>query len=246
MMPELVRRYGEVSSTNDIARDLLREGAPSGTVVQAAAQTRGRGRDGRAWASPPGDLFMSIVLRPRGRPGDVAQLGFVAGIAVAEAVEAMPGAPRTATLKWPNDVLLGGRKIAGILLESEGVRPDGVDGLVVGIGVNVVGVPAATRLPATSLAREGATASAAQLLDEVLRRFAALQDRWERAGFAPIRAAWLARAHGLGGPITARLPRETLDGRFAGLDETGALVLERASGRHLVHAGDVFFPGDAC
>jgi BirA family biotin operon repressor/biotin-[acetyl-CoA-carboxylase] ligase len=243
----VVHAYSEVGSTNDVARELLRLGAPARVVVHARAQTKGRGRDGRSWISAPGDLYLSIGLRPRGRPGDVALLGFATAVAVAETVDAFAGAAGPARIKWPNDVLLAGRKIAGILLESDGARPDGVDALVVGVGINVGGDPAGTRIPATSLRLAGANAG----VDEVLEAFLACFDRhyraWEDEGFAPVRTAWLARAHGLGDPVVARLPGATLEGRFAGLGPDGALLLDQGGGavRH-IHAGDVFFPASAC
>lgn len=243
----VVHAFTEVGSTNDVARDLLRRGAPARTVVHAQAQTGGRGRDGRSWISPPGNLYVSIGLRPRGRPGDVAQLGFAAALAVADTVDRLVVAAGPATIKWPNDVLLGGSKIAGILLESDGVRSDGVDALVVGVGINVAGDPPGTRIPATCLRRAGAAVDVDAVLGLFLDRFEHRYRLWEDQGFAPVRDAWLSRAHGLGAPVVARLPGATLEGRFAGLDADGALVLEIDGGANRrIHAGDVFFPSVAC
>jgi BirA family biotin operon repressor/biotin-[acetyl-CoA-carboxylase] ligase len=249
----VARRYAEVGSTNDIAMGLLRGGAPSGTVVQAAAQTGGRGRDGRSWKSPPGNLYASLVLRPPGRPGQVAQLSFASAVAVAQIVEVFLGTAVPVTLKWPNDVLLAGHKIAGILLESDGVRPDGVDGLVIGIGINIAVSPAQDAnggLPSTSLGARMAAGTVAPAVDAVLAalvgKFDILYRAWCEEGFAPIRSAWMARAHGLGAQITARLPRGDVRGRFVDLDPGGALILEAPAGRIVVHAGDVFFGPEAC
>lgn len=243
----VVHAFPEVGSTNDVARDLLRGGAPSGTVVHARSQSGGRGRDGRSWISPPGDLYVSIGLRPRGRPGDVAQLGFATALAVADTVDSLAAGAGTSTIKWPNDVLFDGRKIAGVLLESDGVRPDGVDALVVGVGINVAGDRAGTRIPATSLRHAGAAVDVDTVLGVFLDRFDRQYRLWEAEGFARVRTAWLARAHGLGAEVVARLPGATLAGRFGGLDADGALVLELGDGTvRRIHAGDVFFPSVAC
>jgi BirA family biotin operon repressor/biotin-[acetyl-CoA-carboxylase] ligase len=249
----VARCYAEVGSTNEVAMELLRGGAPSGTVVQAAAQSGGRGRDGRRWQSPSGNLYASLALRPPGRPGEVAQLSFASAVAVARTAEMFLGAAAPVSLKWPNDVLLAGHKLAGILLESDGVRPDGVDGLVIGIGINVAVSPALTAdggLSSTCLVERMPAGveppSVGAVLGALVGCFDGLYRSWCDGGFAPIRSAWMARAHGLGRQITARLPRESLRGRFVDLDPGGALILETPAGRHVVHAGDVFFDPEAC
>lgn len=232
--------YDVVGSTNDEAKRLLRAGAPEFTVVWALAQRSGRGRDGRVWSSPAGNLYASLLLRPRGTPLEAAQLGFVTALAIGEALAAR--VPEI-TLKWPNDVLQAGRKIAGILLETEGVTATGVEGLVSGFGVNVAHHPAEARLPATSLHAAGdCGARVEDLLPAIAHAFASWYAAWTREGFAPVRTAWLARAHGLGGVIEVRLPRETLAGRFRDVDARGALMLETAAGTRAITAGDVFFP----
>jgi BirA family biotin operon repressor/biotin-[acetyl-CoA-carboxylase] ligase len=242
-----IHRFAAAGSTNDIARDLLRQGAAEIVVVHALSQSGGRGRDGRRWESPAGNLYVSLGLRPRGRPGEVALLGFAAALAVAETVDRFAGAAGPATLKWPNDVLLGGRKIAGILLESDGATSSGVEGLVIGVGLNVASAPAAARIPATCLRdAAGAEMPVEPVLDALLAAFARCHARWSAQGFAPIRAAWLARAHGLGAEIEARLPRHSIAGLFAGIDDDGALLLAQGDSTLRIHAGDVFFPGDAC
>lgn len=234
-----------VDSTNDEAKRLLAAGAEEGTLVWARAQRGGRGRDGRRWDSPAGNLYASLLLRPDGPPGEVAQLGFVAALAVGTGIGAFVPPLVALTLKWPNDILLDGRKVAGILLETEGVGAEGVDGLVVGFGVNVRIFPAEARVPATSIAAVGGESDVepARVLEAIARQFLAWTHRWRTEGFAPIRQAWLARAHGLGGPITVRLPRETIEGRFKGIDAHGLLELETGQGPRLISAGDVFFPG---
>jgi BirA family transcriptional regulator, biotin operon repressor / biotin---[acetyl-CoA-carboxylase] ligase len=218
-----------VDSTNSEAARLIAGGAGHGTVVVAAAQTAGRGRRGRGWVSPPGNLYLSLIVElAAGR--DPGQLAFVAALGAADAL-APHGDVR---LKWPNDVMLDGGKLAGILIEVENRLA------VVGLGVNLVIAPEdGTRVPATTLA-------AAPPPDRLAAAFCNHFDRWYRRwvadGFAPVREYWLSRADGLGDPVEVRLPRETLTGRFAGLDEAGGLMLDRPDGaRRIIAAGDVYF-----
>lgn len=143
-------------------------------------------------------------------------------------------------LKWPNDVLLGGRKLAGILLESE-TLPGGTTAVAIGCGINLDHHPADSAHPATDLAEHGAQCRIAEMLPILARRMAAALELFERD---PNRVAerWLAAAHGLGGPILVRLPSASYSGTFAGLDASGRLILEEeGGGRRLVSAGDIFF-----
>jgi BirA family biotin operon repressor/biotin-[acetyl-CoA-carboxylase] ligase len=234
--------HDRVGSTNDEAKTLAEAGAPAGTLVWARAQTGGRGRRGRAWVSEPGNLFLSLVLRPECSAVAAAQIGFVASLAVGEAcARFLPGDAKL-TYKWPNDVLVGGRKIAGILLESQTGTGGGVAWLVVGIGVNLASSPADTEYPATSLAAAGAAAfSPEAVLEALAERFLAWHETWRGiGGFAAVRNAWLTRAQGLGGRIRVRLPGEELQGDFAGLDEDGVLLLDMISGRRRIAAAEIF------
>jgi len=234
-------RLGRVGSTNDEAKRLARDGAEDGTLVWALEQTAGRGRRGRAWSSPPGNLYCSLVLRPEVPPAEAAQLGFVAAVGLGEAIGALVPPLVPLHYKWPNDLLLNGRKLAGMLLESEGTHDGALDWLVLGIGANVASYPEETERPATSLHAAGAAdATAERLLEGFARCFLARVDRWLEDGFEPIRAAWLARAAGIGETIRVRLEREELTGRFASLDADGALLLDTGAGRRRVTAGDVF------
>lgn len=226
-----------VDSTNEEAKRRAREGAEEGTLVWAREQTAGRGRRGRLWVSPRGNLYLSLVLRPEAPQARHGELGFVAALALGETIGAFVPPLVELRYKWPNDVLLSGRKASGILLESE----SDADWLVLGVGVNVAHAPQGTETAATSLVEEGASdATVEAVLDRFARCFLAWADRWLEEGFAPIRIAWLRRAQGIGEAIRVRLPNETLEGRFADLDASGALVLETASGRRLVTAGEVF------
>jgi BirA family transcriptional regulator, biotin operon repressor / biotin---[acetyl-CoA-carboxylase] ligase len=232
-------RFDTVGSTNDEAKRLARDGTSERTVVWALEQTKGRGRRGRSWASPRGNLFLSLLLRPRASLVVAAQLGFVAAVAIAES---LPFPPEIAiSCKWPNDVLVRGRKIAGILLESETGEEGRLAYLVLGVGVNCVSFPSDTEFPATSIAEEGGGAlSPAALLERFLARFDASYRRWQEEGFQWVRAAWLQRAAFLGERLTWRLEKESLVGRFLDLDEKGALLLERDGETRRIAAGEVF------
>jgi BirA family biotin operon repressor/biotin-[acetyl-CoA-carboxylase] ligase len=230
-----------VDSTNAEAIRRAESCAAGGTLIWARSQTAGRGRRGRAWTSPPGNLYASLLLRPDSAPGEAGQLGFVAGLALREAIVAtMPAAGGT-ELKWPNDLVVEGRKLAGILLESRLLGGRRLDWLVIGTGVNVASHPEDAERPATSLAALGAPPSVPALLSAYGRAMAGWLPRWRDEGFAPVRSDWLRHAAGRELVLQARLTDETVEGRFADLDETGALVLELPDGaRRRVLAGEVF------
>ena len=235
----------EAGSTNDEAKVRAAAGAPEGTVVWARLQRAGRGRRGRAWESPPGNLYLSLILRPSCEARSVAQLSFVAALAVRDLVDGpLPGCARC---KWPNDILVDGGKVAGVLLESA-LGPGGhVDWVVIGIGVNLASHPGLEGpVPSTSLAAAGASPLAPEdALPPLLAALARRRQEWETEGFAPVRRAWLARAHGLGGPVTVANGGQELAGIFKGLDSEGALVLAQADAAPIsISAGDVYF-GDA-
>jgi BirA family biotin operon repressor/biotin-[acetyl-CoA-carboxylase] ligase len=236
-----LHRYETLGSTNDEARRLARAGAPEGTLVWSLAQTAGKGRRGRLWVSPPGNLYLSLVQRPAVPPAQAAQLGFVAAIALGDAVDRLAGPAQRLRYKWPNDLLLDGRKIAGILLELETSPSGTADFVVVGVGVNLVSAPHDLEFPATSLAEAGvAEVTPRRLLEVFAQCFADWAKRRREEGFASVRAAWLKRASGLGEGIRVRLEHQTLDGRFLDLDHDGALLLDGAAGRRRIAAGEVF------
>ena len=225
-----------IDSTNAEALRRAAAGAPSGTLVWARSQERGRGRHGRRWQSPPGNLYASLLLAPRCARRDWSQVSFVAAVAVVDALAVVAPA-LSVRFKWPNDILAPGGKIAGILLEA---TPNGA-GLVIGVGVNVAIHPPG----ATSLFAEGARPP----VGEVLAAYAAaVMDwtvQWEALGFNLVRKAWMDRAAGLGDTIDVRLPHEKLRGIFRTLDRSGALVLDAGTGSpRRIAAGEVFLvPG---
>lgn len=241
-----LRSVPVTASTNADLQQAAEAGEPEGLVIRAMRQTAGRGRQGREWDSPEGNLYASILLRPACSLREVGCYSFIAALAVHDTIAAfLP--PEGIQLKWPNDVLVKGGKISGILLESSPAAADGVAWLVIGIGVNVLHCPDQALYPTTSLALESRACGMQEMpsVDAVFARllesFEARRQQFLRHGFAPIRQDWLARAKT--GAITARLPHETVEGQFCGLDEQGALILRLADGRErAIAAGDIFFP----
>lgn len=216
--------------------------------IMARRQEAGRGRRGRAWADPPGNFAATLVLRPQGGAGDAARLSFVAALAVHDALRGLCGPHANLALKWPNDVLLNGGKLSGILLESSGAGGQ-VSLLAIGIGVNLAAAPDMSEVepgalrPVSVAAETGLQVDADDLLDAVAVCF----DEWHRQlrayGFGPIRNAWLARAARLGETITARTGAAEITGRFEGIDDSGALVLVTPRGRQVIAAADIHFGG---
>ncbi len=231
-----------VDGTNQEAKRLAADGAPDGTLVWALEQTAGKGRRGRRWVSEKGNLYFSLLLRPDYSTVEATRLSFVTANSVADALaSALPRGTRVAC-KWPNDILVEGRKAAGLLLESASSTGETPDWVVIGIGVNLASHPADTDFPATSLAAEGAPEVTPEAMRDVIcLRFLSWVATWRSLGFAPVRQAWLERAHGLGQPVTANLGGETVEGIFHTLDADGALVLRQNGDERRISAGDVFF-----
>ncbi|MCC3306124.1 biotin--[acetyl-CoA-carboxylase] ligase [Sneathiella sp. HT1-7] len=229
-------------STNIEALKLADAGDAEGAIVWAKRQERGVGRRGRQWSSPEGNLYCSLVIRPECDPSSAARLSFLTALAIRRAVSEFVNPDVDVRLKWPNDVLINGHKSAGILLESK-TKPDGqMSYVIVGTGVNIATYPEHTDgLPAISLKKVGADVSVPEVLSAYAKAFYDLYMIWKREGFAPIRKEWLANATGLGGRITVKLSKETLEGVFTDLDENGALILSMDNGeRKLITAGEVF------
>ena len=232
-----------VDSTNAVARKLGEEGAAEGQVVWAREQLQGRARRGRGWHSPPGNLYCSVLLRPDCKPAAAGQISFVAALAMGDAVLESAPSLEGLHLKWPNDLIVNRRKLAGLLLESAITADGAVDWVVVGTGVNLDSHPEEVDYPATDLAAEGHPgALPGALLESYTARLDHWLAVWRVRGFAPIREAWQDRAFGIGETITVRLDREIVIGRFELLDEDGALHIVLGDGsRRRITAGDLYF-----
>lgn len=237
------QHFQSVASTNDLAREAADQGHPEGLVVTATQQVQGRGRTGAVWSSPPGNLYQSLLLRPPVSPAAAGQLSFIASLALHQAItELLPD--QSCRCKWPNDVLCDDAKIAGILLESKLSSSGALDWIIVGMGVNVAYKPLETPYPVTKINElvGGAEITPTELHDKFLETFSTMYGSWLDFGFAGIRRLWLERAKGLNETIRVRLPNEERKGTFAGIDESGSLILRSKDGAEdLIAAGAVFF-----
>jgi BirA family transcriptional regulator, biotin operon repressor / biotin---[acetyl-CoA-carboxylase] ligase len=232
-----INTFAQLSSTQDYVRELAEEGLPEGIVVQSLVQTKGRGRQGREWHSPMGNLYMSLLLRPECPASVAGQMSFVVAVAVSRAMSLFLTEGHVKTLKWPNDILIDGRKCAGILIEAI-MGPAGmVEGLIIGTGVNILAAPE----DAIALAPISKGHVAIHpFRDQVLAELKVAYLNWRRDGFGPVREQWLAQAHNLGRPVKASLPDGVYEGIFKDLDKNGALVLTLPDGTEKrVHAGDI-------
>ncbi|MDP2410608.1 MAG: biotin--[acetyl-CoA-carboxylase] ligase [Pseudolabrys sp.] len=234
--------YETLGSTNAEALARARAGERGPLWISAGRQSAGRGRRGSAWVSGAGNVAATLLLTDPSPPASASQLAFVAALALHDAVaESAPQLGPLLKVKWPNDLLLGGAKVAGILIEGESTPNFAV---CIGIGVNCASHPHETPYPATDLASAGALVSPAQLLAALSIAMQRRLSQWQRGdGFAGIRADWLKRAAGLGEDIRVRLPDQELSGRFRGLDDDGRLLLQQANGVTAVTAGEIFSIG---
>lgn len=235
--------FETIDSTNLFARNLADQGEREGALVWSLKQEQGVGRRGRDWSSPSGNLYCSVLLRPDCDAAEGAKLSFLIAIALLRAVKDTLPDPDAIALKWPNDLLINRKKLAGILLESKSDTNGKLDWLVVGTGVNIATFPQVTEgLAATSLNNEGSHATVQQVLENYSYQLLELYMLWKTEGFDPIRRIWMDHAIGLGEKITVRLPAEEFTGIFQDLDPGGALVLALENGEtRLVTAGEVFF-----
>jgi len=239
-----IEAYEALDSTNAEARRRAEAGEAGPVWITAAVQTAGRGRRGRAWSTQTGNLAATLLTLTDVPAAEAAQLSFVAALAACDLADACLG-EGTARLKWPNDVVIHGRKAVGILVES-GTRPDGRLWLAVGIGVNLAHAPQDVERPAAAFAEfmPGPPPAPRAALEVLAGAFERWRGAWATQGFAPIAAAWTERAMGLGQPCEARLPNRTLTGVAEGMDSDGALRLRLDDGSlERVTAGDVFFGG---
>jgi len=231
--------YDTLGSTNAEALARARAGERGPLWISAKSQSAGRGRRGSVWASPPGNLYATLLLTEPSAPEHAPQLSFVAALALHDAIaQCAAQLGPLLKVKWPNDLLLGGKKLAGILIEGES---EPVFAVAIGVGVNCAAHPDDAAYPATDLASAGALVAPAALFTVLSGAMQPRLEQWNRGqGFAAVRADWLKRAAGLGEAIRVRLPERELSGRFQGLDDAGRLLVEQPSGIVTVTAGEVF------
>lgn len=231
-----IRTIAETGSTNADLLQLAGQGAPEGFWLRAEQQSSGRGRLSRRWESPQGNLYCSTLVRLRPYDPQPGTLALVAAVAVQEAVSLyLP--PERVQIKWPNDLLVDGAKLCGMLLERSG------DAIIIGIGLNIASSPVIPDRPATSMAASGAgEVDPGYFLETLADTFARWLAIWRGEGMMPVRAQWLKYAHPQGTALKANLPDgNSVEGLFAGLDQDGALILRLANGTsHVIHAADIF------
>lgn len=237
-----LRVFDVLDSTNAECRRMADGGYRGNVWVVSAAQSAGKGRRGREWVSRPGNLFASLLYGIDCDLGTASQLSLVAALAVRATLADILQSSSRVSCKWPNDILVGGRKISGILLETAGQGGETPSHVIIGIGINVMHHPENPHYPATNLKDESGREVELEL---VMERLAGSMShwtaKWESHGFGLIRTAWKEYASGMGREITVRLPGEELRGRFVDLDDRGALILAVGGERRHITAGDVFF-----
>jgi BirA family transcriptional regulator, biotin operon repressor / biotin---[acetyl-CoA-carboxylase] ligase len=230
--------FETLGSTSDLCRNFADNGEPAGLAVLARRQQRGRGREGRTWISTPGNLFLSVLLRPPGAMREAGSWSLVAAVALADALAPLLPDGAALTLKWPNDVLLNGGKVAGILLDSTANAAGDIGWLVIGFGVNLTVAPVVPGRAVASIADVVTAPEPERVAQSLLFRLDHWRGMREREGLAPIREAWLARAHPAGTPLSLKLGEQEIEGEFAGLAEDGSLLLQTAGRVRAFAAGE--------
>jgi BirA family biotin operon repressor/biotin-[acetyl-CoA-carboxylase] ligase len=237
-----LEEFSELPSTSDTCIERAKAGEPEGLAVFAARQSAGRGSRGRAWVSPAGNVALSVLLRPRLSVAESGILSLLAGIAVAEAAKAVLPAGAAPVLKWPNDVLIDGRKCAGLLIDASPVK-ERVEWLVIGIGINVAYAPDVPGRATTCLASYGADGAAPAVARGVLEELSVWLDVFDEAGPAVIVAAWTQRAHPVGTAIEVKSPHYNAKGAFAGLSPRGELLLAVENRIEKISTGEILLGG---
>ncbi|MBX7146968.1 MAG: biotin--[acetyl-CoA-carboxylase] ligase [Alphaproteobacteria bacterium] len=242
-------KFDEIDSTNDELKRLIyhSSGTCEGTVVWALCQKAGKGRRGKQWFSPPGNLYFSLLLKPETSIQNTGQIGFIASNTMADIIEQYSNHQIKINLKWPNDLLIKKHKIGGILLESLTSLQSTLllDWLIIGIGININHYPPDNPYPVTSLFKENLILMTSDLtifLYSFLNSFYVNYIKWKKNGFSFIKDEWLQKAEGLKKNISIKLEDKIVSGYFETIDETGALILIDPNGiKHKITTGDVSF-----
>ncbi len=233
-----VERFEELGSTSDLCIARAKAGEAAGLVVIAAQQIAGRGSRGRQWQAPTGNLNVSVLLRPTRTSADSGIFSLLAGVAVAETLGLCLPSETDISLKWPNDVLIGGAKIAGILVDASS-NANGIEWLVIGIGINILHAPDIAGRAITTLHAHGGTVDAVCVGDILLQRLASCLHMLATSGTAVIAAAWLGLAHPVGTAINVTSAQGVITGTFAGLSPAGELLLNRDGRIDRISTGEV-------
>jgi len=229
---DIIELY-EIDSTNNFAKDKIKAGVNEEFIVWAHRQIAGKGRQGNIWESPEGNLYMSLVIKPNIDKKNLGQLSFAASVAIANIIESLIPTDNKVNVKWPNDVLVNNKKISGILVESD----SNSEWVVIGMGVNIATAPET----AISLYDLDIRISVREFMEKLIIELGLLVAKIESKGFVAIQQEWLNKAFKLNQSITARLPKETIEGIFKGIDENGVLLLELPDGTiKQILSGEVF------
>ena len=237
-----VQHFDILPSTMDVAHETAKQGADEGVVIVTKEQNAGRGRHGNNWIGPPGNLYCSIILRPKIDIQNIGQYSFMVAVALGQSVAPLLKSGTVYQNKWPNDCLIDDQKFAGILIETGFNRNAELDYIAIGLGVNIANAPEGRNFLNNA---SDYNFNAEQFLPKFLESLESIINLSQEEGFHRIRELWLKNAKGLGDGLTVRLPNETLQGIFDGLDEDGALLLGLANGsQKMIHSGEVFYTKD--
>ena len=229
-----------LESTSTLLKQRAEAGAAEGLAIQALRQSAGRGRQGRGWDSPAGNLYISVLLRPAVALRDAPQWSFVAVVALADTVKTLLPEAAKLTLKWPNDLLLDGAKAAGILVETGVAANHDLDWICIGMGVNIATKPNLPDRATACLAEYLPDPPAPEILAaQLLQNLAHWHDLRLAQGFAPIRDAWLRHAPAMGAPVSVKRDGALIEGSFAGLSPEGGLLLAKGREVQLILAGEI-------
>ncbi len=239
-----LRSYESLDSTSDLCKQLAAAGEPEGLAVMALRQTAGRGSRGRSWDSPPGNLYISALLRPPGMLSEGGRWALLVAVALAEALAAVLPDPGRLTLKWPNDVLLDGRKVSGILLDATATAAGAIDWLVIGCGVNLAQAPEVPGRRTACVAEFAPPPTPQAMATLLLDRLAHWRSVRALDGFGPVRAAWLARAQPVGTALRLSYNGHLLGGTFAGLADDGSLLLATGGRVQAFATGEILLQAD--
>ncbi len=239
-----LRSYESIDSTSDLCQQLAAAGEPEGLAVMALRQTAGRGSRGRNWQSPPGNLYISALLRPPGMLVEGGRWALLVAVALAEALASVLPDPGLLTLKWPNDVLLDGRKVSGILLDATATTAGAIDWLVIGCGVNLAHAPEVPGRRTACVAEFAPPPTPQAMATLLLDRLAHWRSVRALEGFGPVRAAWLARAQPVGTQLQLSYSGRLLGGTFAGLADDGSLLLATGGRVRAFATGEILLQAD--